>query len=83
MLCDTFNKWCINILCPNLYHSDILSSPLDHPFEDDVVFPQEISFTNLQPNHTAVYQCEASNVHGTILANANIDVLGECTREQT
>ncbi|KAB0389928.1 hypothetical protein E2I00_012724, partial [Balaenoptera physalus] len=35
----------------------------------------EISFTNVQPNHTAVYQCEASNVHGTILANANIDVV--------
>ena len=39
--------------------------------------PGEISFTNVQPNHTAVYQCEASNVHGTILANANIDVLGK------
>ncbi|XP_026264808.2 neural cell adhesion molecule L1-like protein isoform X2 [Urocitellus parryii] len=51
-------------------------SPVDnHPFAGDVVFPREISFTNLQPNHTAVYQCEASNVHGTILANANIDVL--------
>ncbi|ELW67542.1 Neural cell adhesion molecule L1-like protein [Tupaia chinensis] len=51
-------------------------SPIDnHPFAGDVVFPREISFTNLQPNHTAVYQCEASNVHGTILANANIDVV--------
>uniref|UniRef100_A0A8D2E1P9 Neural cell adhesion molecule L1-like protein n=1 Tax=Sciurus vulgaris TaxID=55149 RepID=A0A8D2E1P9_SCIVU len=51
-------------------------SPVDnHPFSGDVIFPREISFTNLQPNHTAVYQCEASNVHGTILANANIDVV--------
>ncbi|XP_008587863.1 PREDICTED: neural cell adhesion molecule L1-like protein [Galeopterus variegatus] len=51
-------------------------SPIDnHPFAGDVVFPREISFTNLQPNHTAVYQCEASNVHGTILASANIDVV--------
>lgn len=41
------------------------------------MFPREISFTNLQPNHTAVYQCEASNIHGTILASANIDVVGE------
>ncbi|MBZ3878997.1 Neural cell adhesion molecule L1-like protein [Sciurus carolinensis] len=50
--------------------------PVDnHPFSGDVIFPREISFTNLQPNHTAVYQCEASNVHGTILANANIDVV--------
>ncbi|XP_077626284.1 neural cell adhesion molecule L1-like protein isoform X2 [Crocuta crocuta] len=51
-------------------------SPIDkNPFAGDVVSPGEISFTNLQPNHTAVYQCEASNAHGTILANANIDVV--------
>ncbi|XP_010628261.1 neural cell adhesion molecule L1-like protein isoform X1 [Fukomys damarensis] len=50
--------------------------PIDnHLFAGDVVFPREISFTNLHPNHTAVYQCEASNVHGTILANVNIDVV--------
>ncbi|XP_057625440.1 neural cell adhesion molecule L1-like protein isoform X3 [Chionomys nivalis] len=47
----------------------------NHPFPGDVMFPREISFTNLQPNHTAVYQCEASNIHGTILASANIDVV--------
>ncbi|XP_053456209.1 neural cell adhesion molecule L1-like protein isoform X1 [Nycticebus coucang] len=53
-------------------------SPIDkHPFAGDVVFPREISFINLQPNHTAVYQCEASNIHGTILANANIDVVDD------
>uniref|UniRef100_A0A8C2Y1G5 Neural cell adhesion molecule L1-like protein n=1 Tax=Capra hircus TaxID=9925 RepID=A0A8C2Y1G5_CAPHI len=46
-----------------------------NPFSGDVISPGEISFTNVQPNHTAVYQCEASNVHGTILANANIDVV--------
>ncbi|KAM4882718.1 neural cell adhesion molecule L1-like protein isoform 2-T6 [Thomomys bottae] len=49
--------------------------PHNHPFAGDVVLPNEISFTNLHPNHTAVYQCEASNVHGTILTNANIDVV--------
>uniref|UniRef100_A0A8C2S813 Neural cell adhesion molecule L1-like protein n=1 Tax=Capra hircus TaxID=9925 RepID=A0A8C2S813_CAPHI len=48
-----------------------------NPFSGDVISPGEISFTNVQPNHTAVYQCEASNVHGTILANANIDVVGK------
>uniref|UniRef100_A0A3Q1ME84 Neural cell adhesion molecule L1-like protein n=2 Tax=Bos TaxID=9903 RepID=A0A3Q1ME84_BOVIN len=46
-----------------------------NPYSGDVMSPGEISFTNVQPNHTAVYQCEATNVHGTILANANIDVL--------
>ncbi|XP_036288002.1 neural cell adhesion molecule L1-like protein isoform X7 [Pipistrellus kuhlii] len=47
----------------------------ENPFAGDVVSPGEVSFTNLQPNHTAVYQCEASNAHGTILANANVDVV--------
>ncbi|XP_058419589.1 neural cell adhesion molecule L1-like protein isoform X2 [Diceros bicornis minor] len=51
-------------------------SPIEkNPFAGDVISPREISFTNLQPNHTAVYQCEATNAHGTILANANIDVV--------
>lgn len=27
---------------------------------------------------TAVYQCEASNVHGTILINTNVYVIGKC-----
>ncbi|XP_053785859.1 neural cell adhesion molecule L1-like protein isoform X1 [Desmodus rotundus] len=47
----------------------------ENPFAGDVIFPGEVSFTNLQPNHSAVYQCEASNAHGTILATANIDVI--------
>ncbi|XP_049632770.1 neural cell adhesion molecule L1-like protein isoform X2 [Suncus etruscus] len=46
-----------------------------NPFPSDVVSSGEISFTDLQPNHTAVYQCEATNEHGTLLASANIDVL--------
>ncbi|XP_062441947.1 neural cell adhesion molecule L1-like protein isoform X1 [Rhea pennata] len=35
----------------------------------------EISLTNLQLQDSAVYQCEASNKHGTILASANVNVL--------
>ncbi|XP_039692758.1 neural cell adhesion molecule L1-like protein [Pteropus medius] len=51
-------------------------APLDKsPFAGDIISPSEVSFTNLQPNHTAVYQCEAANVHGTILASANVDVV--------
>ncbi|XP_011382147.1 neural cell adhesion molecule L1-like protein [Pteropus vampyrus] len=47
----------------------------ESPFAGDIISPSEVSFTNLQPNHTAVYQCEAANVHGTILASANVDVV--------
>ncbi|XP_041869707.1 neural cell adhesion molecule L1-like protein isoform X3 [Corvus kubaryi] len=36
---------------------------------------REISLTNLQLQDSAVFQCEASNKHGTILASANINVL--------
>ncbi|XP_078517779.1 neural cell adhesion molecule L1-like protein isoform X3 [Lissotriton helveticus] len=39
------------------------------------VLPGEVSITNLQVKDSAVYQCEASNKHGTILASANINVL--------
>ncbi|XP_074054808.1 neural cell adhesion molecule L1-like protein isoform X4 [Macrotis lagotis] len=46
-----------------------------HPVPGIVFFPGEISFANLQLNHTGVYQCEATNVHGKILATANINVL--------
>ncbi|XP_044512756.1 neural cell adhesion molecule L1-like protein [Gracilinanus agilis] len=46
-----------------------------HPLPGIVFFPGEISFSNVQLNHTGVYQCEATNVHGKILATANINVL--------
>ncbi|XP_069062472.1 neural cell adhesion molecule L1-like protein isoform X4 [Pleurodeles waltl] len=39
------------------------------------VLPGEVSITNLQVKDSAVYQCEAFNKHGTILASANINVL--------
>ncbi|XP_021265269.1 neural cell adhesion molecule L1-like protein isoform X2 [Numida meleagris] len=35
----------------------------------------EISLTNLQLQDSAVYHCEASNKHGTLLASANVNVL--------
>ncbi|XP_060095547.1 neural cell adhesion molecule L1-like protein isoform X1 [Heteronotia binoei] len=40
-----------------------------------MVTTREISITQLQLQDTAVYQCEATNKHGTILATANVDVL--------
>lgn len=39
---------------------------------------REISLTNLQLQDSAVFQCEATNKHGTILASANVNVLSEC-----
>uniref|UniRef100_A0A8D0HGG8 Neural cell adhesion molecule L1-like protein n=1 Tax=Sphenodon punctatus TaxID=8508 RepID=A0A8D0HGG8_SPHPU len=46
------------------------------PVDSKGVFsPREISLVNLQLHDSAVYQCEATNKHGTILATANINVL--------
>lgn len=42
-----------------------------------MVTTREISITQLQLQDSAVYQCEATNKHGTILATANVDVLGK------
>ncbi|XP_056660422.1 neural cell adhesion molecule L1-like protein isoform X8 [Monodelphis domestica] len=59
--------------------------PIDkeHPLPGIVFFPGEISFSNVQLNHTGVYQCEATNVHGKILATANINVLDIAPLMQT
>ncbi|KAG9353312.1 hypothetical protein JZ751_017889 [Albula glossodonta] len=39
------------------------------------VFDDTILLHNAKPENSAVYQCEASNKHGTLLANANIMVM--------
>uniref|UniRef100_A0A8C0C431 Cell adhesion molecule L1 like n=1 Tax=Buteo japonicus TaxID=224669 RepID=A0A8C0C431_9AVES len=49
--------------------------PIDSKFRGDAISAREISLTNLQLQDSAVYQCEASNKHGTILASANVNVL--------
>ncbi|NXW43371.1 NCHL1 protein, partial [Nyctiprogne leucopyga] len=49
--------------------------PLDSRTFRGRIFGREISLTNLQLQDSAVYQCEASNKHGTILASANVNVL--------
>ncbi|XP_075369827.1 neural cell adhesion molecule L1-like protein isoform X3 [Mycteria americana] len=48
---------------------------VQHPPLGGRISAREISLTNLQLQDSAVYQCEASNKHGTILASANVNVL--------
>ncbi|XP_028848948.1 cell adhesion molecule L1-like a isoform X6 [Denticeps clupeoides] len=47
----------------------------DSPTANRKVFGDTIMLHNVQPNDSATYQCEASNPHGTILANANLLVI--------
>ncbi|XP_040262582.1 neural cell adhesion molecule L1-like protein [Bufo bufo] len=44
--------------------------PHNHKMTGGIIF-----IHSLQPSDSAVYQCEASNKHGTILTSANIDVV--------
>lgn len=46
--------------------------------EDD-----SIIFSEVQTGSSAVYQCNASNQHGYLLANAFVNVLGEPTHTHT
>uniref|UniRef100_A0A7N5ZXT6 protein-tyrosine-phosphatase n=1 Tax=Anabas testudineus TaxID=64144 RepID=A0A7N5ZXT6_ANATE len=48
--------------------------PLEHPFPQRV-FGDTIVLHNAQAPNSAVYQCEASNIHGTLLSNANIMIM--------
>ncbi|KAJ8361263.1 hypothetical protein SKAU_G00177880 [Synaphobranchus kaupii] len=47
----------------------------DTPVSNRQVLDDTIVLRNAQPENSAVYQCEASNRHGTLLANANIMVM--------
>uniref|UniRef100_A0A8B9GJQ6 Neural cell adhesion molecule L1-like protein n=1 Tax=Amazona collaria TaxID=241587 RepID=A0A8B9GJQ6_9PSIT len=49
--------------------------PIDSKTFRGRISAREISLTNLQLQDSAVYQCEASNKHGIILASANVNVL--------
>ncbi|NXJ87386.1 NCHL1 protein, partial [Corythaixoides concolor] len=49
--------------------------PIDSKTFRGRVSAGEISLTNLQLQDSGVFQCEASNKHGTILASANVNIL--------
>mgnify|MGYP001944272307 CR=1 FL=1 len=57
-----------NVSCP------ALDAPEDHTrkVEDDTVI-----LSNVQSGSSAVYQCNASNEFGYLMANAFVSVLGE------
>lgn len=47
----------------------------DDPVKQKRVLEDTVILHNASPDDTAVYQCEASNPHGTLLANVNIMVM--------
>lgn len=48
------------------------------PAANRKVFDDTIMLHNAKESDSAVYQCEASNTHGTLLSNANIMVMSKC-----
>lgn len=59
----------------NNFPIDNAPSDISRKIMDDT-----ISFTKVQVSSSAVYQCNASNVHGYLLANAFVNVLAETPR---
>lgn len=51
--------------------------PSDDPLSHRRVFDDTVVLHNAGPEDTAVYQCEATNSHGSLLANVNIMVLSK------
>lgn len=49
----------------------------DDPDNNRRVLDDTVVIHNATPEDSAVYQCDASNVHGSILANINIMVMSE------
>lgn len=46
------------------------------------MFDDTIVLHNAKAADSAVYQCEASNKHGTLLANANVMIMSKCSRRR-
>uniref|UniRef100_A0AAQ5XFJ8 Neural cell adhesion molecule L1 n=1 Tax=Amphiprion ocellaris TaxID=80972 RepID=A0AAQ5XFJ8_AMPOC len=49
----------------------------ESPAANRKAFDDTIVLHNAKPSDSAVYQCEASNRHGTLLSNANIMIMSE------
>lgn len=63
-----------------MFYSTDLWSVSEAPAANRKVFDDTIILHNAKAFDSAVYQCEASNRHGTLLSNANIMIMGKWDR---
>lgn len=54
-----------------------MSALAESPAANRKVLGDTIVIHNAQASDSAVYQCEAANVHGKLLSNANIMIMSE------
>ena len=60
-----------------MFHRLFLWLTADAPAANRKELGDTIFLRNAQASDSAVYQCEASNRHGSLLANANIMIMSE------
>lgn len=71
----------VTVIYPYTQYTNLLlcdvCSLADFPAANRNVLGDTIVIRNAQASDSAVYQCEAANVHGKLLSNANIMIMSE------
>lgn len=72
------------ILAHSFLHPHVICLSASTPQSNRQVSGETITFRSVSTENTAVYQCNASNEHGYLLANAFVNVLRKfCYLENT
>lgn len=76
-MCWFLNTWNCEGAAEELPVSLVIDAPEDHSRKVD---GDTVILSNVQSGSSAVYQCNASNEFGYLMANAFVSVLGKCNQ---